>query len=49
MTLSWRQIVAYIRLCEKLDRMTQVNDLSTIYVGAQGDAKSVEKMIRELI
>lgn len=48
MTLTPRQIVAYFLFGERLDRMTQANDLVTAYVGAQCDSKAVEKMINDL-
>lgn len=48
MTLTPRQIVAYSIFGERLDRMSQANDLITAYVGAQGDNKAVQKIINEL-
>ena len=48
MTLTPRQIAAYLELGEKLDRMERANDLLIAHAGAQGDKQGVEKMLKDL-
>jgi len=46
MTLSWRQIAAYLEFSTKLDRIDQVNDLIVTAIGAQGDSKGIEQTLK---
>lgn len=48
MTLTPRQIIAYLEFGDKLDRIARVNDLMIAAVGAQGDDKQIDKMRKEL-
>jgi hypothetical protein len=48
MTLTPRQIAAYLEFGDKLDRIERANDLMVAAVGAQGDGKAIEKTIKEL-
>jgi hypothetical protein len=48
MTLTPRQIAAYLEFGERLDRIEQANDLTITAIGAQGDKKAIEKTIKEL-
>jgi hypothetical protein len=48
MTLTPRQIVAYLEFNGKLDRMEQANDLAIARAAAHGDGKEIEKTIKEL-
>jgi hypothetical protein len=48
MTLTPRQIAAYIEFGERLDRMERANDLAITAIGAQGDKTAIEKAIKEL-
>jgi len=48
MTLTPRQIAAYLEFGEKLDRIERANDLTIAAIGAQGDKTSIEKTIKEL-
>lgn len=48
MTLTPRQIMAYLEFSNKLDRIDQANDLMIAAIGAQGDNKTIEKMRKEL-
>jgi hypothetical protein len=48
MTLTPRQIAAYLEFGEKLDRIERANDLTITAIGAQGDQKAIEKTIKEL-
>lgn len=48
MSLTPRQLFAYIEFSNKLDRMERANDLWIIATGAQGDPKQIEKTIKEL-
>jgi hypothetical protein len=49
MTLTWRQIVAYLEFTDKLDRIERANDLIVTAVGAQGDKQALDKMLKELV
>jgi hypothetical protein len=49
MTLTWRQIVAYLEFTDKLDRVERANDLVVTAVGAQGDKQALDKMLKELV
>jgi len=48
MTLTPRQLAAWLEFSDKLDRMDRATDLAIAATGAQGDAKALEKMLREL-
>jgi hypothetical protein len=48
MTLTPRQIAAYLEFSERLDRIDHANALWIAAMGAQGDGKAIEKMIKEL-
>lgn len=48
MTLTPRQMDAYLEFSDRIDRMEQANDLAITYVGAQGDKKAVDKAIKDL-
>jgi hypothetical protein len=48
MTLTPRQIAAYLELGEKLDRMERANDLAITAIAAQGDKKAIEQTLKEL-
>lgn len=48
MTLTWRQLAAYLEFSDKIDRMDRANSLIVAAVGAQGDQKAIETMINEL-
>jgi len=48
MTLTPRQIAAYLEFTDKLDRIDRANDLAITAVGAQGDQKAIEKTLRGL-
>ena len=48
MTLTPRQMAAYLEFVGKLDRMEQASDLTIAYIGAQGDKKSIDKALKEL-
>jgi hypothetical protein len=48
MSLTPRQIDAYLRLSEQLDRFEQAKALGVAALGAQGDTKEIQKTLREL-
>ena len=48
MTLTPRQIAAYLEFSEKLDRIERANALSIAAIGAQGDSKAIEKTLRDI-
>jgi hypothetical protein len=48
MTLTWRQIAAYLEFSEKLDRVERANDLVFTAIGTHGDKKTLEKTLKEL-
>jgi hypothetical protein len=48
MTLTPRQIAAYLEFSDRLDRIERAHALAIAAIGAQGDQKAVEKAIREL-
>jgi len=49
MTLSPRQIAAYLEFNDKLDRIDRANALTIAAIGAQGDSKTIEKTIKEIV
>jgi hypothetical protein len=48
MTLTPRQIAAYLEFSDKLDRIERANALVISAIGAQGDKQAIDKVIREL-
>jgi hypothetical protein len=48
MTLTPRQIAAYLEFSGELDRIEQATALAIAFNGAQGDSKTIEKKIKEL-
>jgi len=48
MTLTPRQITAYLEFSHKLDRIDRGYALMIAAIGAQGDSKGIEKMRKEL-
>jgi hypothetical protein len=48
MTLTPRQIAAYLEFSEKLDRIDRANAVVIAAIGAQGDKQAIEKAIREM-
>jgi hypothetical protein len=48
MTLTPRQIAAYLEFSAKLDRIERADALMIAAIGAQGDNKAIEKTIKEL-
>ena len=48
MTLTWPQLIAYLELNDRLDRIERANDLWVMAMGAQGDGKSIEKQLKDL-
>lgn len=48
MTLTPRQIAAYLEFGAKLDRIERANDLEIAAIGAQGDNEMINKKFKEL-
>lgn len=48
MTLTPRQIAAYLEFSDKLDRIDRANALVVAAIGAHGDQKTIERVIKEL-
>jgi hypothetical protein len=48
MTLTPRQLAAWIEFSDKVDRIDRANQLVISAVGAQGDAKQIDKMLQEI-
>jgi hypothetical protein len=48
MTLTPRQIAAYLEFSSKLDRIERADALMIAAIGAQGDSKHIENTIKEL-
>jgi|KBSMisStaDraftv2_1062788.scaffolds.fasta_scaffold193209_4 hypothetical protein len=48
MSLTPRQIVAYLEFSDGLDRIERANNLMIAAIGSQGDSKAIEKTIKEL-
>ena len=48
MTLTPRQIAAYLEFSDKLDRIELANQLTNAVIGAQGNKQAVEKRLKEL-
>ena len=48
MTLTPRQIAAYLEFSRELDRVERADALMIAAIGAQGDSKAIEKTLKEL-
>lgn len=48
MTLTPRQIAAWLEFSDKLDRIDRANALVISAVGAQGDKQTLDKVLKEL-
>ena len=48
MTLTPRQIAAYLEFSERLDRIERADALTIAAIGAQGDSKTIEKMLKDM-
>ena len=48
MSLTPRQIAAYLDFNERLDALERAGDLMVAAVGAQGDQKALDKMLKQL-
>ena len=48
MTLTPRQIAAYLEFSEQLARIERTHALQIAVVGAQGDKQAIEKTLKEL-
>lgn len=48
MTLTPRQIAAWLELTGRVDRIERANQLVISAVGAQGDKTSIDKVLKEL-
>jgi hypothetical protein len=48
MTLTPRQIAAYLEFSAQLDRTERADALMITAIGAQGDKQAIEKTLREL-
>ena len=48
MTLTPRQIAAYLEFTDRLDRIDRTADLAIAAIGAQGDQKALQKMLKDL-
>jgi len=47
MSLTPRQIAAFLEFNDRLDRIERANTLIIAAIGAQGDSKAIEKKIKE--
>ena len=48
MTLTPRQIAAYLEFSEQLDRVERADALMISVIGAQGNQKAIEKTLNEI-
>jgi hypothetical protein len=48
MTLTPRQIVAFLEFSGKLDRIERADALMIAAIGSQGDSKVIEKTLKDL-
>lgn len=48
MTLTPRQVWAYLEFSNKLDRSERADALMIAAIGAQGDSKVIEKTLRDI-
>jgi hypothetical protein len=49
MTLTPRQIAAYLEFSDKVERSERADALLIAAIGAQGDSETIEKMRKEII
>ena len=47
-TLTPRQIAAYLEFSDELDRIERADALIMTAIGAQGDQKTIEKTLKEI-
>lgn len=47
MTLTPRQISAYLEFSDRLDRIERASALTIAAIGAQGDSKAIEKTLKD--
>jgi len=48
MSLTPRQIAAYVEFNDKLDRIDRAGALTIAAIGAQGDSETIEKTIKDI-
>jgi hypothetical protein len=48
MSLTPRQIAAYLEFNDKLDRIERANALTIAAIGAQGDSKAIERAFKDI-
>lgn len=48
MTLTPRQITAYLEFNDKLDRIERADALMVAAIGAQGDSKQIEQVRKDI-
>ena len=48
MTLTPRQLAAWLEFTDRLDRIDRANHLVISAVGAQGDKQTLDKVLKEL-
>lgn len=48
MTLTPRQIAAFLEFSEKLNRIERASDLMIAAIGAQGDSETIDKTIKDI-
>jgi hypothetical protein len=48
MTLTPRQIAAYLEFSNKIDRIERADALAIAAIGAQGDQKTIEQTIKDI-
>jgi len=48
MTLTPRQIAAYLEFSDRLDRIDRANALVVAAIGAQGDKQAIDRVLKEL-
>jgi hypothetical protein len=48
MTLTPRQISAYLEFSDKIERKERANNLIVAAIGAQGDSESIERTFKEI-
>jgi hypothetical protein len=49
MTLTPRQLIAWLEFSDRLDRIDSASRLAISWMGAQGDKQSIDKKVKELI
>jgi hypothetical protein len=48
MSLTPRQVAAYLEFSDHLDRIERADALLVAAIGSQGDQKAIEKVLKEL-